>query len=162
MASVNKVILVGNLGRDPEMRYTPNGRPVTAFSVAVDEGSSVIVERFIAGNEHRLLVVGGKTVAAARGDFANALAICAAAAPEYIACPPRDPCEASPIGAFATKPRASIANMLTPARTKALVVARSCAWLLVPCRRMPLAKYTRAFFSFNCPSMFAAVCKAAS
>jgi single-strand DNA-binding protein len=30
-----KIMLIGNLGRDPEMRYTPNGRPVTQFSVAV-------------------------------------------------------------------------------------------------------------------------------
>jgi single-strand DNA-binding protein len=29
-----KIILVGNLGRDPEMRYTPGGQPVTSFSVA--------------------------------------------------------------------------------------------------------------------------------
>ena len=29
-----KVIIVGNLGRDPEMRYTPDGTPVTSFSVA--------------------------------------------------------------------------------------------------------------------------------
>jgi len=29
-----KIILVGNLGRDPEMRYTPDGNPVTSFSVA--------------------------------------------------------------------------------------------------------------------------------
>jgi single-strand DNA-binding protein len=29
-----KVIIVGNLGRDPEMRYTPQGKPVTNFSVA--------------------------------------------------------------------------------------------------------------------------------
>ncbi len=29
-----KVIIIGNLGRDPEMRYTPNGTPVTDFSVA--------------------------------------------------------------------------------------------------------------------------------
>lgn len=28
------VILIGNLGRDPEMRYTPSGQPVTSFSVA--------------------------------------------------------------------------------------------------------------------------------
>lgn len=33
---LNKVMLIGNLGRDPEMRYTPSGRPVTAFSLAVD------------------------------------------------------------------------------------------------------------------------------
>ncbi|MEX2160316.1 MAG: single-stranded DNA-binding protein [Anaerolineales bacterium] len=31
---LNKVMLIGNLGRDPEMRYTPSGRPVTSFSVA--------------------------------------------------------------------------------------------------------------------------------
>ena len=29
-----KLILIGNLGRDPEMRYTPDGTPVTSFSVA--------------------------------------------------------------------------------------------------------------------------------
>ncbi|WP_284618300.1 single-stranded DNA-binding protein [Aquabacterium humicola] len=34
MASVNKVILVGNLGRDPEVRYTPNGSAVCNFSIA--------------------------------------------------------------------------------------------------------------------------------
>src|SRR4051812_50003279 len=33
-----KVMIIGNLGRDPEMRYTPNGRPVTEFSVAVNQG----------------------------------------------------------------------------------------------------------------------------
>ena len=31
---MHKVILIGNLGRDPEMRYTPNGASVTSFSVA--------------------------------------------------------------------------------------------------------------------------------
>jgi single-strand DNA-binding protein len=31
---LNKVMLIGNLGRDPEMRYTPSGRPVTTFTVA--------------------------------------------------------------------------------------------------------------------------------
>ena len=31
---LNKVMIIGHLGRDPEMRYTPNGRPVTSFSVA--------------------------------------------------------------------------------------------------------------------------------
>jgi single-strand DNA-binding protein len=31
---LNKVMIIGNLGRDPEMRYTPAGRPVTTFSVA--------------------------------------------------------------------------------------------------------------------------------
>ncbi|MFN2196746.1 MAG: single-stranded DNA-binding protein [Anaerolineales bacterium] len=32
--SLNKVMIIGRLGRDPEMRYTPSGRPVTTFSVA--------------------------------------------------------------------------------------------------------------------------------
>jgi len=31
---LNKVMIIGNLGRDPEMRYTPSGRPVTTFIVA--------------------------------------------------------------------------------------------------------------------------------
>ena len=31
---INKVMIIGHLGRDPEMRYTPSGRPVTTFSVA--------------------------------------------------------------------------------------------------------------------------------
>lgn len=37
MASVNKVILVGNLGRDPETRYMPNGDAVTNIAVATTE-----------------------------------------------------------------------------------------------------------------------------
>jgi len=35
MASLNKVILIGNVGNDPEMRYTPDGKPVTSFNLAV-------------------------------------------------------------------------------------------------------------------------------
>lgn len=34
MASINKVILIGNLGRDPELRYTPSGSPVCNVSLA--------------------------------------------------------------------------------------------------------------------------------
>lgn len=37
MAGINKVILIGNLGRDPEMRYTPNSIAVCSFSVATSE-----------------------------------------------------------------------------------------------------------------------------
>ena len=37
MASVNKVILIGNLGNDPEMRYLPSGDAVANFSVATTE-----------------------------------------------------------------------------------------------------------------------------
>jgi single-strand DNA-binding protein len=35
--SVNKVILVGNLGKDPEVKYTPSGTPVAKFSLATNE-----------------------------------------------------------------------------------------------------------------------------
>ncbi len=35
--SFNKVILVGNLGRDPELRYTPQGTPVCSFTMATNE-----------------------------------------------------------------------------------------------------------------------------
>ena len=37
MAGINKVILIGNLGKDPEMRSMPNGEPVTNFSIATSE-----------------------------------------------------------------------------------------------------------------------------
>jgi single-strand DNA-binding protein len=37
MGSLNKVILIGNLGRDPEIRYTPDGAPVANFSIATTE-----------------------------------------------------------------------------------------------------------------------------
>lgn len=37
MAGVNKVILVGNLGRDPEVRYTKSGQAVASFSLATSE-----------------------------------------------------------------------------------------------------------------------------
>ena len=37
MASVNKVIIVGNLGRDPEVRYTPNGDSITNVTIATTD-----------------------------------------------------------------------------------------------------------------------------
>lgn len=37
MASVNKVILVGNLGRDPEMRYLPSGEAVASLNIATTD-----------------------------------------------------------------------------------------------------------------------------
>ncbi len=37
MRGVNKVILVGNLGADPEVRYSSNGTPVTTFRIATNE-----------------------------------------------------------------------------------------------------------------------------
>ncbi len=37
---LNKVMIIGHLGHDPEMRYTPNGRPVTTFTVATSRNWS--------------------------------------------------------------------------------------------------------------------------
>ena len=36
MVSLNKVMLIGNVGSDPEMRFTPNGNPVTSFRMATN------------------------------------------------------------------------------------------------------------------------------
>lgn len=36
MASLNKVMLIGNVGSEPEMRFTPNGKPVTTFRLATN------------------------------------------------------------------------------------------------------------------------------
>ena len=36
MVSLNKVMLIGNVGKDPELRFTPSGNPVTSFSVATN------------------------------------------------------------------------------------------------------------------------------
>ncbi len=43
---MNKIIVIGNLGRDPEMRYTPNGQSVTSFSIASNR-------RYTSGGEQR-------------------------------------------------------------------------------------------------------------
>jgi len=37
MATLNRVLLIGNLGQDPEKRFTPSGQPVTTFSIATTE-----------------------------------------------------------------------------------------------------------------------------
>lgn len=37
MASINKAILIGNLGKDPELSYTPDGRAVARFSIATSQ-----------------------------------------------------------------------------------------------------------------------------
>ena len=37
MANLNKVMLIGNLTRDPEIKYTPQGKPVAKFSLATNE-----------------------------------------------------------------------------------------------------------------------------
>jgi single-strand DNA-binding protein len=61
MASVNKVILVGNLGRDPELRYTQSGQAVANFSLATtDRFSSRDGDRQERTEWHRI-VTWGKT-----------------------------------------------------------------------------------------------------
>jgi cyanophycin synthetase len=59
-----------NHGRGVSTNLSTREEVEAAYELADKEGSEVIVERFINGNEHRLLVVGGKMVAAARGESA--------------------------------------------------------------------------------------------
>lgn len=61
----------GNHGRGVFTNLRTRAEVDAAYAIAVDEGSGVIVESFIAGDEHRLLVVGGRLVAAARGELAQ-------------------------------------------------------------------------------------------
>ena len=58
----------GNHGRGVFIDLNSREDIEMAFKVAVDEGSGVLVERSIPGSEHRLLIIGGKLVAANRGD----------------------------------------------------------------------------------------------
>ena len=58
----------GNHARGVTLELSHEAEIKAAFALAEPEGSEVIVERFIAGTEHRLLVVGGKVVAACRGE----------------------------------------------------------------------------------------------
>lgn len=61
----------GNHGRGVFTDLTNREEIAAAYAVARDEGSGVIVERFVPGLEHRLLVVGGRVVAAAKGELAS-------------------------------------------------------------------------------------------
>ncbi len=59
MAGLNKVILIGNLGRDPELRYTANGQPVANFSIATTESwNSKAGERESRTEWHRIVAWG--------------------------------------------------------------------------------------------------------
>ncbi len=59
----------GNHGRGVSTELMTREEVLTAYALADEQGSEVIVERFIRGNEHRLLVVGGRLAAAARGEL---------------------------------------------------------------------------------------------
>jgi len=59
MASVNKVILVGNVGRDPELRYIPSGTAVAQFSLATtDNWTAKTGEKQEKTEWHRIVVWG--------------------------------------------------------------------------------------------------------
>ena len=58
----------GNHGRGVFINLYTQQEIEAAYAVAIDEGSEVLVERHIVGDEHRLLVVGNKVVAAAKGE----------------------------------------------------------------------------------------------
>ncbi|MFC6283672.1 MULTISPECIES: cyanophycin synthetase [Polaromonas] len=61
----------GNHGRGVSLDLKTREEVEAAFRVAQPHGSDVMVERFVRGHEHRLLVVGGRVVAAARGETAT-------------------------------------------------------------------------------------------
>jgi single-strand DNA-binding protein len=58
--SLNKVLLIGRLGRDPEMRYTPSGQPVANFSIATDETYTSKDGQKVEKTEWHRIVVWGK------------------------------------------------------------------------------------------------------
>ncbi|HOA94970.1 MAG TPA: ATP-grasp domain-containing protein, partial [Quisquiliibacterium sp.] len=60
----------GNHGRGVFVNLDNREEILSAYDVAATQGSAVIVERFIPGNEHRLLIVGNKLAAAAKGESA--------------------------------------------------------------------------------------------
>ena len=60
----------GNHGRGVSTELMTRADVEAAYRVALEEGSEVLVERFVRGSEHRMLVVAGRLVAAARGDIA--------------------------------------------------------------------------------------------
>ena len=63
----------GNHGRGVSTELMTRAEVEAAFKLADAEGSEVIVERFVRGNEHRLLVIGGRLAAAARGESVSVL-----------------------------------------------------------------------------------------
>lgn len=48
---LNRIQIIGNLGRDPEMRYTPSGSPVTEFSVAVNRRRRTAEDQWVDDTE---------------------------------------------------------------------------------------------------------------
>lgn len=65
MASVNKQILVGNVGRDPEMRYSAGGQPMTQFSLATSRSWKKDGEWVEETDWHNIVIWGDKAERAA-------------------------------------------------------------------------------------------------
>jgi single-strand DNA-binding protein len=66
MSNLNKVMLIGRLTRDPEMRYTPSGQPVTSFSIATNRyGSGTDGDRKEFTDYHNIVAwnIGKRTLA---------------------------------------------------------------------------------------------------
>jgi cyanophycin synthetase len=63
----------GNHGRGVFIELTHREEIESAYYIALEEGTGVIVESYIPGTEHRLLIVGGKLVAATRGDSVSVI-----------------------------------------------------------------------------------------
>ena len=61
MASLNKVIIIGHIGRDPEVKYTPSGQAVANFSVATDESYTGKDGQKVEKTEWHRIVAWGKT-----------------------------------------------------------------------------------------------------
>ncbi len=93
----------GNHGRGVALDLSTREDVMAAFEVASQQGSEVIVERHLVGLEHRLLVVGGRVVAAARGDAAWVVGDGRSTVAELVASqinsdPRRGPTEDFPLG----------------------------------------------------------------
>jgi len=71
MGSVNKVILVGNLGRDPEVRFTQGGSPVANFTLATNEVWNDKAGARQERTEWHRVVAWGKTAEIARDHLAK-------------------------------------------------------------------------------------------
>lgn len=63
----------GNHGRGVFIELTRREEVESAYHAALDEGSGVLIERYIPGTEHRLLIVGGRLIAANRGDSVSVI-----------------------------------------------------------------------------------------
>lgn len=63
----------GNHGRGVFIELTKRKEVESAYHIALKEGTGVLVERYIPGTEHRLLIVGGRLVAATRGDSVSVI-----------------------------------------------------------------------------------------